>query len=572
MNIKKYPEYAGYLLFGLIGLLTLGLGYPATIRNIEALNPLLGAGDFLSESLRYPGGMLSIAVTWLKQWFVFPWGGAAIIATLMTLCSLCIGKILKERQVRTAAIWGIILSGIMLVAEFPNVLHLIQGGIGLGIYLLYVLLKKRNRGQWMTLACIMLYPVLGTETVMSLFLAMVLTDLTDSLKTRSWALNAGGLALTAFFPYLWSTQFCFLNEEQREWCQFTHFHVVCLVALPVLAALSKWKGKAIVDRWLNQKAEWAVMLMATLLIPAFYLIKKDKISLHEDFYAMEQAAERGEWEVVKTLANAQRPSYTSLHLRYALLAESELGTLADNLFFYPVTSTTDLYFWRNNDEEPSFFNGLFYKNIGVADEYMHQIFEMGVQSHASMSARTIRHLTEAALMQEDRILARKYLDIAKESQKDLDWTRRTVRLLEELEAGTASRDTIPERSAFFIGSYKPKTEFAYIALDDTTNIKRINLMLCSFLLEKDLDRFRQGLSMYHKAFQNRLPNAYTEACLLISMADRNYVPPIKVSDEKMQEWISYLQLLNQNRTNELSQQYMNTYWYYYLYAKVKELK
>lgn len=111
-----------------------------------------------------------------------------------------------------------------------------------------------------------------------------------------------------------------------------------------------------------------------------------------------------------------------------------------------------------------------------------------------------------------------------------------------------------------------------MALDDSTNTKRINLMLCSFLLEKDMGRFKQALSMYRELFRQHLPNAYAEAYLLANMDDRNYVLPFDVPQNKMQDWMNYLQLLSEDRIGEINQQYSNTYWYYYLYSNAQAAK
>lgn len=572
MNFKKYPEQTGNLLFWFTNLITLGMVCPATIRNIEAENPLLGAGDFLSESLHFPGGLLYIVCTWLQQWFVYPWIGAAIISTLVTICSLCIWTILKMEQTKESAFAGILFAGILLICEFPDVQSLLQSVISLIILMFYCQLKQKEKAVWISILTLCFYPVIGTEATLSLFLAMFLLDFNCSTKIKSWIYSCMGLILVLCFPHLWSECLFYLNDEQRKWCDFTNFNTWIMILLPAII----WVNHKIQNRnefkFYNIKVKWGIHLLVALIMPAYYLLHKEVICTQEQFYCMEQSAEKGDWNKVLELANSKRPNYTDLHLRYALLAESELATLADHLFYYPVTSTTDLFFWRKNEEKESFFNSLFYKSIGVADEYMHQIFEMGMTGPNGTSARTIRHLTEAAILQKDKNLAIKYFNIADKSQKDQAWSLKVKKQIGELNKKSSFKDTIPNRSEFFIGSYKPQTEFTYMVINDSNNIKRINLMLCSFLLEKDLGRFKQALIMYQNRFKDRVPQSYAEAYLLLTMADRHFRLPLNIPDEKFQEWISYLRLLNQNQIREINQAYMNTYWYYYLYAKVKKIQ
>lgn len=571
MNFKKYPGWVGNMLLWLANLITLGVAYPATLRNIEAGNKLLGAGDFLTESIRQPGGALFVVTTWLQQWFVYPWVGAAITAILITLCSLLIWSILRMKQVRISALAGIAFGGIILSVGFPDIDSLLQVCVTLALLTGYDCLKTYHKGWVMSIIALCLYPIVGTESTLALFLAMLLVDLNDGMQKHSWIISAVGLILTAFFPQLWSEYLFYLNEEQRTLIDPSHIQLWSLVIPPIVMGISK-RMKGATPRSYNIKVEWGCHLLLALIFPAHYLLNRETIRIEEQFYSMEQSAETGDWNRVLELANVKKPSYTDLHLRYALLAESELGTLADHLFNYPVSSTTDLFFWRKNEVRESLFNGLFYKSYGVADEYMHQIFEMATSDRGGMSARAIRHLTEAALMQKDKALANKFYKIALQSQKAEPWTKNIGKQLDAMNREIVRMDSIPERSDFFIGSYKPKTEITYMALNDSNNVKRIDLMLCSFLLEKDLNHFQRALVMYQDMFKHRLPQAYAEAYLLLTMANRGFRLPLNVSDTQMQEWMIYLQLLNQNRINELNQQYANTYWYYYFFTDVKKLQ
>lgn len=97
-------------------------------------------------------------------------------------------------------------------------------------------------------------------------------------------------------------------------------------------------------------------------------------------------------------------------------------------------------------------------------------------------------------------------------------------------------------------------------------------MLCSFLLEKDMKRFKQALSIYQKLFAEHLPEAYTEAYLMANTENKSYSLGFKIPQNKVKNWVNFLQLLNEDRINELTQYYGNSYWYYYLFTDVKPLK
>lgn len=569
MNTKKYPFYLGNLLFWIVNVLTLTTYYPATIRNIEAQNPLLGAGDFIAETLQHPGGLIFILNTWLQQFFASTCSGTIIIATITSICSLCFKHILSTQESKGSAILGMILASVALFVSFPNLLALLHLCCALLLFSLIVSWYHSKLNNWGDLVIVLFYPILGTTATVNLGLALLLNALIVFRKSKRWIPSAVSLILIIVFMLFWNRYISYLTSVEKQLFSMD-MPTWILVALPLIGLLihkvhnkfSKYKRPII---------EWGTYTATALLFPILNLAQTDIIKLQEDQYQLEQAAESGNWPLVYQLANANRPNYTDLQLHYALLAENEMGTLADNLFYYPVSSTTDLYFWRRTEKDASFFNALFYKGLGVGDEYMHQIFEMGTPIHATTSARTIRHLTDAAIMQKDKALAQKYFDIAKSSQRNKAWTLQAEQKLKQLMEEQIT-DSIPDRTPFFIGTYEPKIEFVYMSMNDSCNIKRTNLMLCSFLLEKDMRRFKQALGIHQNIFKQKLPQAYAEAYLMANTDDKNYVLPLNLPDEKIQAWMNFLSLLNQEQISEINRQYIHSYWYYYLFTNVKALE
>lgn len=569
MNTKKYPFYLGNLLFWIVNVLTLTTYYPATIQNIEAQNPLLGAGDFIAETLQHPGGLIFILNTWLQQFFASTWSGAIIIATITSICTLCFKHILSTQECKGSAIWGMILASVALFVSFPNLLALLHLCCALLLFSLIVSWYHSKLNNWGDLVIVLFYPILGTTATVNLGLALLLNALIVFRKSKRWIPSAVSLILIIVFMLFWNRYISYLTSVEKQLFSMD-MPTWILVALPLIGLLiHKVHNKF--SKCQRPIIEWGTYTATALLFPILNLAQTDIIKLQEDQYQLEQAAESGNWPLVYQLANANRPNYTDLQLHYALLAENEMGTLADNLFYYPVSSTTDLYFWRRTEKDASFFNALFYKGLGVGDEYMHQIFEMGTPIHATTSARTIRHLTDAAIMQKDKALAQKYFDIAKSSQRNKAWTLQAEQKLKQLMEEQIT-DSIPDRTPFFIGTYEPKIEFVYMSMNDSCNIKRTNLMLCSFLLEKDMRRFKQALGIHQNIFKQKLPQAYAEAYLMANTDDKNYVLPLNLPDEKNQAWMNFLSLLNQEQISEINRQYIHSYWYYYLFTNVKALE
>lgn len=562
-----------HLILALTGLITCSLTYihfcPGTLGNLEANNPIWGAEDFISETLRQPEGLGIIISTWLTQWFYSPIIGGILTALIICAISLLSGYIVHKKGVHSfLAIVPAFCVASTLV--FPDLEKLVQLLAALLIFASYIGLHIRNKSAAWSLLIILFWPIAGTEAVLALFISFLIIQLTESPMSTNLIYPAIGIVCACLLPTLWSQLIFYIPEEER--LSFSPESPSTLIILYTALVSCAGKFKHSYSPKIIKAFELFCYLLLLIVIPSHFAYH-NRTGTEEQFRRLEQAAEANDWLKVKKMTQDPRSWSNPLYLRYALLAESELGTLSQNLFKYPVRSTTDLYFWRNSSqEEYAFFNSLFYKNIGVADEYMHQIFEMGTNTHPQMSARTIRHLTEAAIMQHDQKLAKKYYQLACSSQKNPKWQERIRPKIETLNKENPSTNAVPERSAFFIGTYLPQIEFAYMAMDDTNNMKRINYLLCSLLLEQDMHKFQEGLSFFEKQLPQKLPRVFQEAYLILKTTNPELNLKFALSEEEVQSWIRFLDWKEKQNHQMISQYYPTSYWTYFFFEKPKLLQ
>lgn len=107
---------------------------------------------------------------------------------------------------------------------------------------------------------------------------------------------------------------------------------------------------------------------------------------------------------------------------------------------------------------------------------------------------------------------------------------------------------------------------------DTLNIhkERVELLLCAYLIDKDLNKFDALFSMHYPKDSVNIPLHFREAIQL-----KQCVFPTdddKLEDTELKDnFTSFLTLTNNDSlpgqiTNKALNQYRNTYWYYYYYS------
>ena len=108
--------------------------------------------------------------------------------------------------------------------------------------------------------------------------------------------------------------------------------------------------------------------------------------------------------------------------------------------------------------------------------------------------------------------------------------------------------------------------------DDSTNTERMNYMLYSLLLEKEITKFGYALKIFENKLPEHLPKAYNEAFVLLKTMDPKINLKYQLSEMSIKEWLDFLDLKEKNQQQEVTRKYRNTYWYYYFFITPKEMK
>lgn len=209
-----------------------------------------------------------------------------------------------------------------------------------------------------------------------------------------------------------------------------------------------------------------VIIMLSCLIFAF----SPSAHRREKKIAVQQAAAATAWHIVLHHITPQDALQDSLLQRYALLAFANQDKLSENLSKFHLTSADCFYFHLPSLPDERYFNALFYRSLGLYNEYVHQLFETGIQYPDGMTFGCLRQITDGYLKMGNMRLADKYLTVLNRSTCHADWVRSRSVLLNALKEKPIET---PEKSRFdiFIGSYPFLHEMELLLKENPQNAK-----------------------------------------------------------------------------------------------------
>lgn len=198
-------------------------------------------------------------------------------------------------------------------------------------------------------------------------------------------------------------------------------------------------------------------------------------------------------------------------MRYALLAESALGTLPENLLDYPIQEENQFYYQHEQKTIPQQFNKLFYLNLGIYDEAFHQAEEYGLLMPNGNCFSSLRQMADCSIEEGDWEIADKYLLILSKSSCHKDFVRERRDRMQKLKSA-ASKD-IPLRADNFVGGYPLPIEMLRLARyyeHSPHRKKMVDYALCSYILRGDVNSFNIAIQAFDFYKDKELPRAYRE--------------------------------------------------------------
>ena len=207
--------------------------------------------------------------------------------------------------------------------------------------------------------------------------------------------------------------------------------------------------------------------------------------------------------------DAQRGNITAL--RYALLAESVLGTLPDNLLDYPIRDENLFLYPHQREYVTLQLNRLFYLNLGIYDEAFHHAQEYSLLMMNGDCFSSLRQMVDYSIEEGEWEIADKYLHILSKSSCHNNFIKERRTMMENAKK-YFSKD-IPLRGDNFVGGYPLPIEmlrFARYYKDSPHRKKMVDYAICSYMLRGDVNKFLIALKAFDFYKDKELPRAYRE--------------------------------------------------------------
>ncbi len=208
-------------------------------------------------------------------------------------------------------------------------------------------------------------------------------------------------------------------------------------------------------------------------------------------------------------SDAQRGKAASL--RYALLAESALGTLPENISYYPIQDESQFLFQHEQNAVAQQFNRLFYQNLGIYDEAFHQAQEYGLLMPNGNCFSSLRQLVDYSIEEGEWDIAEKFLQVLSKSSCHKDFVEGRKERIQKSKSRNSK--SIPLRADNFVGGFPLPIEMLRLARyyqDSPHRKKMVDYAICSYLLRGDAEKFIIATKAFDIYKDQELPKAYKE--------------------------------------------------------------
>ena len=420
-----------------------------SLWKVQELNLFMNTSLFFRQQMVVPAGILTYVGTWLTQLFYYPWLGVTVLCGWWLLLLW-----LLKRAFAVPARWTALLLIPVALLLLTNVDQ------GYWIYMLKLrghfflttiatvsvaaLLwgfrsmpdKYWLRAVWLVLTAVVGYPLLGIYGLAAILL----------MGVWSWRLMPRGRAaihtLIAVLVAIAVPLFCyryvyhetnlaniyyaglpvFFITEEYPW-YYTPYYLLALFMLVMvcLPTANSHKPKANSPKWLP----WAVQAVALAVVAwgVVHFWYKDENFHHE--VKMMHLIDQTDWEGVLQEAARQDDEPTRAIVLMRNLALARLGRQGDLMYEYRNGSKAyDAPFGMRQ----MLVNGtLIYYQYGLLNSCSRLCTEMGVEF--GWRAEHIKLLARCAVLNNEKEVARKYINILKKTMFFDEWAEKTEQLL-----------------------------------------------------------------------------------------------------------------------------------------------
>lgn len=566
-----------------------GLVYPYHVAFHEQYQLFRFSVNYFIETISKPGGIADYIARFFTQFFLFPWLGAVITATFISLIQQVFCKIINT-LVKTS-------STVIIISFFPSVVLTVflcdeNAMLCFPIALLlslcavwgYLSIKQNVfRFLWGIVMLPILFWFVGSVAV----IFFVLSFLFEVIKHKSYLSVFKWLAFFIFFllffiGILYASQLFTSYPLSRIIYGINYYRYPVLMPLIkniiVLLIILIPAVSVLFDKFLHGKPKaWTAVVLAVLLFGGgSYKIASSLDLGKEEVFAYNYMVRMYKWKKVVEKAKKQSP-VSSMAMACVNLALAETGQLGDKMFSFPQYDKREsLLPSYKRDMITPMLAGEIYYHIGMINTAHRFAFEaMESTPDYQKSACCYKRIIEINIIDGNYKMARKYINILEKTLFYRKWAKQTKKLLfnddlvaKHPEYGVLRKNRIDED--FFFNNDKQDIMLAFLLKKNSRNRIAYEYLIALKLLERDLTSFMKFYKLGNDIPYFSIPVHIQEAlAALWALKHKDYKNmPWDINTEvvqKMKTFVTKYNLVNDKK--KLADEFGETYWYYLLCRK-----
>ena len=434
----------------------------------------------------------------------------------------------------------------------------------LWLFLGYIRIKNKRTSVWVAF---ILLPIIYSMVGSRLFVFSLMVIFYEGAKNRKRWWFWLSLLLSSYLYPLFMRHFYGLSIEEA----YKYSHVdglsVYFPALALILEIFALEIKSIRRIRLNRHS----LLITFLVVFGFFsFVIAGTNRKREKVLAVDQAIYRGDWERVLDLS-AGFDSPDILVSYYRNIAFSKKNELPQNLMdhyqrgadalFLPIDLRSSIL--------PVFFSNEVYYQLGDMDMARHRAIEGILFSPKQRSVRQIKRLVEIDMRRGDIEEARKYLNLLDATLFYHSWTRSKEEQLKGEETLSMEkrlprkRDWEREHDILMSISDYPGVLSSLVA-EYPENKQALDYLLCYYLLNENLNSFKNAFDTYYKGKFEVVPRLYEETLVqVLSKSSDEEVAGYQIPQDVIEDYQDYIHCKSGRKAKEeLRERYSSTYWYY----------
>ena len=575
---------------------------------VQEQNLFLETPLFFRQQLVVPGGILTYAATFFTQFLYHPWLGSLLFCVW---CGVLLW--LVKRTFRLPMKWAPLLLvplALVLLTDFDMgywvfVLKL-RGhffatviGLSLAVALTWAFrslpVRFGMRLVFMAIVAVAGYPVAGFYSLLALLLmAVIVWRLSDMSVSQRVSATALALLLAVAVPLIFYRWVYCQTPLELLWCQGLPMYVVdkvyyayywpyLLLVVFLLALAFFYQSERAETTILRRPWRWGIAQCSLVLViswACWHFWYKDA-NFHSEL-RMSACLDKADWEGVLRVAEQSEEEPTRLMVMNKNLALFKLGRAGD-----------ELYQSRDGAKDPvapfpvrmvQVGGKMIYLQYGLPNYCYRWCMEDGVEY--GWRVEYLKFFVRCALLNGERVLAQKYIDILKQTCYHREWAERQQQLLQNpaaLKADPELKAILPLMS--FDNNLSSDNSFIELFLinlfchAETDHPLCSELVLISALQKKDIPTFWNAFFQYAKLHEGKpMPRHFQEAAYLYGHLEQQVDISRMPFDENVktdyQEFISFAQ-----KNEGMSEAQMRQIFYprfghtfYYNYFLMRDMK